>query len=391
MSTSYSREEVALHNTPADCWVIIFNKVYNLSKFLALHPGGASSILDYAGRDASEPFRQLHTPAVLAKYDEKLCIGIVASASSETSQRSALFPSAQPRRARDSSPGMIAASVSLPYTDPNAMQGWVSPYYNDTHALFRRHVRQFMDAEITPFCREWEEAGRVPPEVIRKCAEAGLLPLVCGLPWPTEYVDDRIERDGVSYTSKDLDTFHELVFIDETARCGSGGVLWAISGGLSIGLPPVIHFGSAALKEKCVRACLMGEKRICLAITEASGGSDVAHLQCRAEKTPCGRFYRVNGHKKWITGGVDADYFTTAVRTGDEESGALGVSLLLIERTFPGVKTTNIKVRNALKQFAEYGSRARILLDIEVASSAIVFPLFLVLRCAVERHGVRDV
>jgi alkylation response protein AidB-like acyl-CoA dehydrogenase len=45
----------------------------------------------------------------------------------------------------------------------------------------------------------------------------------------------------------------------------------------------------------------------------------------------------VNGEKKWITNGAWADYFTVAVRTGD--AGMSGISLLLIERTMPGVKT----------------------------------------------------
>jgi len=66
----------------------------------------------------------------------------------------------------------------------------------------------------------------------------------------------------------------------------------------------------------------LGEKKICLAITEPSCGSDVANLECRAEITACGSFYKVNGIKKWITTGMYSlifrfsDYFVTAVRTG---------------------------------------------------------------------------
>jgi alkylation response protein AidB-like acyl-CoA dehydrogenase len=57
---------------------------------------------------------------------------------------------------------------------------------------------------------------------------------------------------------------------------------------------------------------------------------------CTAKKSPCGKYYIVNGEKKWITNGVFADYFTTAVRTGGPGMG--GVSLLLIDRS-PGVTT----------------------------------------------------
>jgi alkylation response protein AidB-like acyl-CoA dehydrogenase len=61
-------------------------------------------------------------------------------------------------------------------------------------------------------------------------------------------------------------------------------------------------------------------------------GSDVAGIRCTAEKTPDGKFYIVNGEKKYITNGIFADYFTVAVRTGGKGMG--GISLLLIEKVF---------------------------------------------------------
>jgi alkylation response protein AidB-like acyl-CoA dehydrogenase len=85
---------------------------------------------------------------------------------------------------------------------------------------------------------------------------------------------------------------------------------------------------------------LRGEKRICLAITDPDAGSDVAGLTCTAKKSPCGKFYLVNGTKKWITNGMFCDYFCTAVRTGDQ--GIFGISMLLIERS-EGVVTKPIK------------------------------------------------
>ena len=68
-----------------------------------------------------------------------------------------------------------------------------------------------------------------------------------------------------------------------------------------------------------------------MAISDPDAGSDVAGLTCVAEKSPCGKFYIVNGTKKWITNGTFCDYFVTAVRTGGK--GTKGISMLLIERT----------------------------------------------------------
>lgn len=67
---------------------------------------------------------------------------------------------------------------------------------------------------------------------------------------------------------EEFDPFHEFVVCDELSRCGSGGVLWGLIGGLGIGLPPIIAFGSEQIKARIIPAVLSGEKFICLAVTE---------------------------------------------------------------------------------------------------------------------------
>jgi hypothetical protein len=57
-------------------------------------------------------------------------------------------------------------------------------------------------------------------------------------------VGDRI-AGGVR--PEEWDAFHELILVDELARCGSGGVVSAILTGLAVGLPPIINFGSQVL------------------------------------------------------------------------------------------------------------------------------------------------
>ncbi|AMD20006.1 HCL145Wp [Eremothecium sinecaudum] len=52
----FTTAEVARHTTPEDCWFIIHGKVYDITKLLSTHPGGANILLKYAGRDATLPF-----------------------------------------------------------------------------------------------------------------------------------------------------------------------------------------------------------------------------------------------------------------------------------------------------------------------------------------------
>lgn len=79
---------------------------------------------------------------------------------------------------------------------------------------------------------------------------------------------------------------------------------------VNIGIAPVLYFGSKELKDRICPPCFKGEKVICLCITEPYAGSDVANIKATAKKSPCGKYYTVNGEKKWITNGTYADYFT---------------------------------------------------------------------------------
>jgi alkylation response protein AidB-like acyl-CoA dehydrogenase len=111
---------------------------------------------------------------------------------------------------------------------------------------------------------------------------------------------------------------------------GAPGVSDSLKTGLSIGLPPVMKAAHDSIRDKVVMECLRGEKRIVLAITDHQAGSDVAGLTCTAVKSTCGKFYVVSGSKKWITNGINCDFFTTAVRTGAK--GMKGLSLILVEK-----------------------------------------------------------
>lgn len=66
--SSWNLEQVAQHNSPNSCWVIIKNNVYDVTDFLQEHPGGAEIILKYAGRDATQAYEPIHPLDALEKY-----------------------------------------------------------------------------------------------------------------------------------------------------------------------------------------------------------------------------------------------------------------------------------------------------------------------------------
>ena len=59
MPKTITLAEVEEHKDRNSCWVVIDNKVYDVSKFLDEHPGGEEVILDYGGRFATEPFEDV--------------------------------------------------------------------------------------------------------------------------------------------------------------------------------------------------------------------------------------------------------------------------------------------------------------------------------------------
>jgi acyl-CoA dehydrogenase len=195
-----------------------------------------------------------------------------------------------------------------------------SPFYNESHEEFSMNFRKFFQQEATPNVEAWEEAGIIPREFHRKAGDVGIF----ALGHPEQY-------GGLS---EGIDFFHRLVLVEEMALTGAGG----IGAGLLtafVALPPIIEKGPQALRDRIVPEIISGEKIIAIAVTEPSGGSDVAQLKTRAVRE--GDHYLVNGSKTFITNGMRADYVMTAVRTDN------GISMLLIETDSEGFDRTSLK------------------------------------------------
>lgn len=304
----YSVVEVAKHNTEKDCWVIIDGKVYDLTDFLDAHPGGRQTIARHAGKDVTDEFNALHSWVVMHQYGPKLQIGTVDNVV-----------------AKPASPALTHKNGSfgdlVPFGDPYWYNEHMkSPYYTATHREFREKVRKFVEVEVRPYIDKWEDQKDYPVEMHEKCYKAGIY----GAIWPAQYGGTPPEG---------FDFFHDLIMVDELARCGAGGILWACFFSFGISLPPVLYHGSKHLKDMVCRDVITGKKIMSLAVTEPYIGSDVANLRTTAVDD--GDYFIVCGEKKFITSGMKAHFFTTAVRTGG--SGIGGISLLCIPSDLPGI------------------------------------------------------
>lgn len=315
MKAKLTREEVAKNNTEESLWCIIDHKVYDLTDFIDAHPGGSVVLTQFAGTDATQAFFNLHRYEVLQKY-QNLCIGTLEGEASEV---------VEPQ------PGDLS---KVPYAEPLWLTPtFKSPYYTDSHRSLQRALRVFVDKYIKPEAQEKEADGTyISQGLIDKMAEANIIAMRLG---PGKHLHGRKLLGDVR--GQEFNYFHDLLVVQELTRANARGFQDGNLSGLEISLPAVRQWlKNTELRERVTEECLSGRKKMCLAITEAFAGSDVAGIKTTAEKTRDGKHYIINGTKKWITNGMFCDYFVTGCKTKK------GFSVILIERD-SNVETTKIK------------------------------------------------
>ncbi|EMD34083.1 hypothetical protein CERSUDRAFT_117593 [Gelatoporia subvermispora B] len=316
---TFTREEVAKHNKEGDLWIIIDSKVYDVTRFKNLHPGGASVFFDddIPGQDATDVFFGLHRFEVLERPQyQRLQIGVIAGEKPQIH-------------------GKVDGALSkVPYAEPAWLtDGFKSPYFTENHRKFQAAMRKFVDEVIYPDAQAREADGKRPTQhVFDRMAELNLHAMRMG---PGKHLKGLTLMNGL-VKPEEFDYFHELIISQEIVRCGARGYGDALNAGCVIGLPPVLNFGSPELKARVIPEVFSGKKFICLAVSEAHAGSDVFGLQTTATKTEDGKHWIITGTKKWITNGTFADYFTVGCKTED------GFTVILVERG-EGVETKPIK------------------------------------------------
>ncbi len=188
---------------------------------------------------------------------------------------------------------------------------------SDEQRLLRDTIRSFVDAEIRPVAREWEESGRYPREIVAIMAEMGLF----GLLVPEEF--GGMAADMVSLA----------VVFEEISR-GWMGVA-GIIGSHSLSCWMIAQFGTGEQKTAHLPALASGVRRTGIGLTEPGAGSDLQGISTTARRD--GDHYVVNGRKTWITNARHADPLPVLVKTDPSAQPAhRGMSVLLVDPAAPG-------------------------------------------------------
>jgi acyl-CoA dehydrogenase len=208
----------------------------------------------------------------------------------------------------------MEATVNSKSARPSGMAKDIPPPFTEELEEFRKVVRSWVLANLTPHADEWEKAKYFPDEVFKTVANQDYL----GLKFEPEY-----GGTGDGYLA-------DAILLEELPACESGGVaagLWAHAG---IALTPIWKFGNHEQKLKYLKPGVEGDKIAALAITEPGAGSDVAGISTKAEKVDGG--YLLNGSKVFITNGVRAHTLVVAAKT-TPEGGHHGISFFIVERS----------------------------------------------------------
>ena len=193
-----------------------------------------------------------------------------------------------------------------------------SPWFDDTHRMLRDTLRRFVDNEIVPVARGWEDAGFVPREVLRRMGRLGFLGLRC----------------PEAYGGAGMNVLGTAVLAEELGRSSFGGFAVTVLVHTDMASPHLMHAGSPDQLARHMPAIVAGEKITAVAVTEPDAGSDVRSIRTTARRD--GADWVLNGAKMYITNGVHADLYFVAAKT-DPAAGTKGISMFIVEKGAPGL------------------------------------------------------
>ena len=200
---------------------------------------------------------------------------------------------------------------------------------SEREELLRKTMREFAEKEITPRMDAMEETGEFPVDLLKKMGDMGIL----GVITPPEY------------GGNGLGNLARVIVLEELGR-----VCPAIPMALQVhhmATHAINTFGNEEQKKKYLPPLAKGETMGVVAVTDPSGGSDVAGMRTSAKLE--GNAYILNGRKCFITNTHASEIWVVIARTGE---GGKGLSAFIVEKNFPGAglgrKENKVGLRGAI-------------------------------------------
>src|SRR5713101_8134441 len=186
--------------------------------------------------------------------------------------------------------------------------------FTEQHQLIGQTAEEFAVNEILPNAEKMEHKDfSITRDLLKKAGDLGL----------------SSAEIPEAYGGLEMDKVTAAVIADHIAKYAGFATTWG--GHTGIGTLPIVYFGTEEQKKKYLPRLGAGEIVGAYALSEASSGSDALNCRARAQLSPDGTHYILNGEKMWITNAGFADLFTVFAKVDGEKFTAF-----LVEKTFPG-------------------------------------------------------
>jgi alkylation response protein AidB-like acyl-CoA dehydrogenase len=215
---------------------------------------------------------------------------------------------------------MASAAATLPKTKGGAFlveerspnEIFTAEDFTPEHLAIARTTADFWNQDVAPHLDavQRQDAG-VAVGILRKAAELGLIAV--SIP--------------EQYGGMEMDMISDMIVAEQVARDGSVAAWFGAHAG--IGTLPILLFGTEEQRRRYLPRLASGEMVGAYALTEPHAGSDALAARTRADLSPDGKHYILNGQKMWITNGGVADLITVFAKVDGEKFSAF-----LVERGF---------------------------------------------------------
>jgi alkylation response protein AidB-like acyl-CoA dehydrogenase len=203
----------------------------------------------------------------------------------------------------------------------------------DELVALQQSVRRLSQDRIKPRAREIDSTGEYPEDIFQAFKEADLL----GLCIPEEYGGGGAGILGLT------------VAIEEVTKYSNVTGLMLLLTRLPTG--PIMIAGTEDQKQRYLPGIAAGETRCAFGLSEPQAGSDVAGMQTRATADPdVESGWILNGTKCWMSGIVQADWYTVFAKTGDPSSRAHdSITCFIVDRSMTGVSVARTDRKMGVK------------------------------------------
>lgn len=204
--------------------------------------------------------------------------------------------------------------------------------FTEEQEILRKAVREFVEAEIAPFASKWDEEDTCPVELFPKMGELGMTGV---------FIPEQYGGVGMGWTER-------AIILEEISRYSAGLGIALMTHHL--GAAAILRYGTEEQKNRYMPDIAAGTKIAGLAVTEPTGGSDVANQNTVAELKD-GKWV-INGRKVFITNSHIADVDVMVAKTGVNEKGRNLLSAFITEKAMeghmPGRKEQKLGLRGSV-------------------------------------------